>query len=411
MRTFAKTLFLVACAGGVASANGFYINEHDARVTGRGGTATATDTDPSSIVYNPGGLAVGEGTAISIGASLIAAQATYNDAADGSSTDTNAPPAVLPQAMISHRINEMFAVGLAFHLPFGLAVKWPGSSPQAEVVTSQSLRTYFITPAVGVNLDKQVPGLSFGAGLDLVPATVQLEQNLYFGSEQGSAVLGGKAFGIGGRVGVMYKPAALNNKLSVGVAWKSQVNLDFKGTGDFDMAAPYRGQLPPDGDISTTLHLPQSVSAGVAYRPTEQAEIEVNAMWLDWSKFNTIDITLPDGSHSVQPQNYKDTVTLRLGGEYKLPAQKLAFRAGYIYDPTPVPNTTISARLPDIDRHDVTIGASYKVSKQIDAHLAALWVIPGSNEASTKDMYMPIYKGTYDVTAFVASLGLGGRFE
>src|SRR3954464_11256012 len=134
MRTLSKAFFLVACAGTVASANGFYINEHDPRVTGRAGTATATDVDPSSIVYNPGGLAVGEGTAFSIGASLIAAAASYNPPT-GDSSDTNAPPAVLPQAFISHRINDMFAIGIGFHLPFGLAVSWPDSSPQSEVVT------------------------------------------------------------------------------------------------------------------------------------------------------------------------------------------------------------------------------------------------------------------------------------
>jgi long-chain fatty acid transport protein len=177
------------------------------------------------------------------------------------------------------------------------------------------------------------------------------------------------------------------------------------------MADPYRAQLPPDGDISTTLHVPQSVSAGVAYRPIDQLEVEANATWIDWSAFDTIDITLPDGSHNVQPQDYSDTVTLRLGGEYRLPAQKISLRAGYAYDPTPVPDTTISARLPDIDRHVVSAGGTYTVTKNLDAHLAALWVLPGSNEASTKDMYMPIYKGTYDVTAFVASLGLLGRFE
>ena len=410
MRTLSKTLFLLACAGGVASANGFYLNEHDAKVTGRGGTATATNTDPSSIIYNVGGLAVGEGTAISLGASLIAAAATYN-APDNTTTDTNSPPAVLPNLAVSHRINDTFAAGVSFHLPFGLAVSWPDESPQADVVTKQSLRTYFITPAVGVNLDKQVPGLSIGAGLDLVPSTVQLEQNLYFGDAQGSAVLGGTAFGIGGRAGIMYKPAALENKLSVGLSWRSQVDLDFEGTGDFDMAAPYRSQLPPDGDIKTTLHLPQSVSFGAAYRPIEQLELELNAVWIDWSAFDTIDITLPDGSHNVQPQKYEDTVTLRFGGEYKLPEQKLAFRAGYVYDPTPVPDTTLSARLPDIDRHVVSAGGTYKVTKNLDAHLAALWVLPGSNTASNKDMYMPIYKGSYDVQAFVASLGLLGRFE
>ena len=408
MRTLSKTIFLVVGLGGIASANGFFLNEHDARVTGRAGAATATATDPSSIVFNPGGLAVGEGTAFSIGASVISASATYNDT-NKTSTDTNQSPAILPQLFVSHRINKMFAAGVGFHAPFGLAIGWPDSSPQADIATKQSLRSYFITPAFAVNLNDQVPGLSIGVGLDLVPATVQLEQNLFFGTEQGHATLGGTAFGLGFRAGVMYTPAALK-QLSLGVTYKSQVNLDFTGTGDFDMAAPYRSQLPPDGDISTTLHLPMSISGGAAYRPMENLEVELDAVWINWAKFKDIDIKFADGTHSVQAQDYKNTVTLRLGGEYKLPKQKLAFRAGYIYDPTPVPTTTISARLPDIDRNDVTAGASYKINKNLEGHLAVLWVIPGSTTASNANAYMPIYKGSYDVTAFVASLGLGGRF-
>ena len=406
MRNLSKSLFVLVGLGGAASANGFYINEHDAKVTGRAGASVATDTDPSSIVFNPGGIAVGEGTAFSVGASLISAQATYTDPANNK-TDTNGSPAVLPQAMITHRINDMFAVGVAFHLPFGLAVSWPDSSPQAGIVTKQSLRTYFITPSVGVNLNKQVPGLSIGAGLDLVPATVQLEQNIYFGSESGRAVLGGTAFGIGARFGVMYRPEA-EKRLSFGLTYKSQVNLDFDGKGDFDMAEPYRAQLPPDGDISTTLHLPMSIGGGVAFRPNEKLEVEANVVWINWKKFETIDIKLPDGSHSVQPQDYENTFTLRVGGEYKI-NPKAAVRAGYIYDPTPVPGTTLSARLPDINRHDVTVGGTYSVTPKLDVHLAGLLVIPGSNEASTKDPYMPTFKGTYDVTAIVVSLGLTGR--
>src|SRR5205823_3812302 len=143
MRT-ATSFVLLAGLAGTASANAFFINEHDAKVTGRAGASTATDTDASSIVFNVGGLAVGDGT-------------------------------------------------------------------QADIATKSSLRTYYITPAVGLNLDQQVPGLSVGAGLDLVPATVELEQAIIFGDPtnggtQGKAHLGGTAFGIGGRVGVMYRP-------------------------------------------------------------------------------------------------------------------------------------------------------------------------------------------------------------
>jgi len=404
MRTFTTSLLLVAGLGGLASANGFYINEHDARTTGRGGTATSTDTDPSAIVYNVAGIGFGEGTAISIGASLIELSATYHDPTDRE-TEANTSPQPLPNVAITSRVHDMVAIGLSFHMPYGLAAKWPSSSPQAVVVTNESLRAYYITPAVAFNLDKIVRGLSIGAGADLVPATVQLENDLVFGDASGHAKLGGDAFGVGARAGVMFHPA-FAPKLSLGASWHSQVNLNFTGTGDFDIADPYRSQLPPDGDISTTVRLPQQAAAGAAFRPTPAIELELNAVWTDWSKFDEIDVTLPDGTHKVEPQNYEDTVTLRVGAEYKFKTLNAAVRAGYIYDPTPVPTTTISARLPDINRHVVTVGGSYAFSDLLDAHLGLLWVLPGSSTASTVMPYEPVFKGSYDVQAFVASVSL-----
>ena len=54
-----QTIILVLAAGsGVASANGFVVNEHDARATGRADASAASDTGPSSIYYSPGGVAV-----------------------------------------------------------------------------------------------------------------------------------------------------------------------------------------------------------------------------------------------------------------------------------------------------------------------------------------------------------------
>jgi long-chain fatty acid transport protein len=408
MRTITTSLLLVAGLGGIATANAFYINEHDARATGRGGTATATDTDPSAIVYNVAGIGLSEGTTISLGASLITPDASYTDLRDRKTVSDTSPQTV-PHFGITSRVHDMIAIGLSFHLPYGLAVSWPSNSPQTTVVTKQSLRSYYITPAVAFNLDKIVRGLAVGVGADLVPATVELENDLVFGDATGHAKLGGDAFGVGARAGVMFHPA-FEPRLSLGASWHSQVNLNFSGTGDFDIADPYRSQLPPDGDISTSVRLPQQAAGGAAFRPTPAIEVELNAVWTDWSKFNKIDITLPDGSHNVQAQDYEDTLTLRVGAEYKLRALGAAVRAGYIYDPTPIPTTTISARLPDINRHVVTVGGSYAITKSLDAHVALLWVIPGTTTASNAMPYAPIFKGSYDVSAFVASAMLNARF-
>lgn len=402
-----KLLFCaVLGTGGIASANGFYINEHDAKVTGRGGATTATNTDPSSIVFNPGGIPVGEGTNVSIGGSLIAAKGSYFDTMDNR-TDTDSSPAVVPNIYITSRVHEMVAVGIGFHLPFGLAVSWPNGHAQADVIQDQTLRTYFITPSVGLNLNKYVPGLTVGGGIDLVPSTVELKQALIFGDTTGTATLGGDGFGIGGRFGVQYQPAALK-ALRLGAMWRSPVKVDFEGKGDFDIAAPFREQLPPDGDISTSITMPQSVSGGVAYNATPELQLELNAVWINWKSFKELRIHLPAGAETVSPQLYEDTVTVRVGAEYALPKQNAAVRVGYIYDPTPIPNTTVSARLPDANRHDITAGGSYMFGNYA-VHLGLLYVLPSSQKTSD-EQYMPVFKGKYEVTAFVASLSLAGRF-
>ena len=411
-----STLGLGALAS-TASANAFNINEHDARVTGRAGATAASNTEPSSVVFNPGGIAINEGTQVAIGTAFYFAEGSYEGEGVEKQT-TDSPMAAVPSIFVTSRVHEMVAVGVGFHLPFGLAVSWPTDHPQAGVIQDQTLRTYFITTAVGVNLEKQVPGLSLGAGLDLVPATIELENQVAFGDVKGTAHLGGDAFGIGGRFGAMYHAPAVPG-LKIGVMYRTPVKLDFEGNGDFDIEAPYRSQLPPDGTINASITLPQQVWGGVAYSPIPDLDIEYNAVWINWAQTwddGDLVIDFPDDGNpatprqqSRQPQDYKNTVSHRLGFEYRLPAQKVALRAGFMYDPTPIPTTTLTPRLPDVNRKNVTLGASYQINSDYGLHLGLLWVTPGERDTSD-EMYMPQFKGTYGVQALVANLGVSGAF-
>jgi len=411
MKTLRTTLFAalgVGALASVASANAFNINEHDARVTGRGGATAASNDDPSSIVFNPGGIALSEGTQIAIGSSVYIAQGSYEDSTGKTKTDSS--PSVVPNLYVTSRVHDMIAVGIGFHLPFGLAVSWPDGHAQQDVIQDQNLRTYFISPVVGVNLHKQVPGLSFGGGVDIVPATIELENVIAFGDTEGTAHLGGDAIGIGFRAGAMYHPPAVKG-LKIGAMYRSKVKIDFEGDGDFDIPDPFRGQLPPDGAIKASITLPQSIAGGVAYSPVKNLELEVNAVWIDWSQtFENGDLTieLPAGAVSAQPQDYENTITYRFGVDYALPKYRMGLRAGFIYDPTPIPTTTLTARLPDINRKNVTLGAS-KQFGDYGVHLGMLWVTPG--ERDTSDIpNEPQFKGTYGVQAFVISLGLTAQF-
>jgi long-chain fatty acid transport protein len=395
------------CAGaGAASANAFVLNDFSAKATGRGDATIATSSDGSAIVYNVAGIAAQTGVNFYVGASLIKATGTFENDADGRTTETDSPMAVTPGAYLTARVHDKVVVGLGFHTPFGSKIVWPSSSPSRDEVREQALRTYFITPSVGINL---APGLQVGLGVDLVPATVELKQDILYPDAVGTATLGGNAFGIGGRVGVMYHPPSVP-QLSLGVHYRSEVKLDFEGDGDFDVADPYRSQLPPDGPIETSATLPQSIGAGVAVRPTDRIEVEANVVWMGWSSFDKLVVDLPGDAELVSPRNYEDKVSVRLGAEWKAIPKKLDLRVGYMYDPTPIPATALTAALPDANRHDLTAGLSYYLNEKFNVDLGFLWVTPGEKDTADEPN-MPYYKGRYGIEVFLFAASFGGHFE
>ncbi|MBP9087363.1 MAG: outer membrane protein transport protein [Kofleriaceae bacterium] len=392
----------------VAHANGFVLFDHGAAATGRGNAVTATISDGSAIVHNPAGIAIGTGTNILVGGSMILPSGSFTPEGSDTTIDSTAPNSYTPQLYITSKVHDAVAVGVGVHAPFGSKISWSADVPFADEVRSQALRAIFISPIVGVDLNRWVPGLRIGGGPDLVPSDVELTQDIYFGDATGSARLGGKAFGIGGRVGVMYAPAAAP-KWSFGAMYRSNIKLDFTGNGDFDADQPYRGQLPPDGEITTSITLPQQLSGGVAFRPINALEVEANAVWTDWKQVDKIDIVLPDGSITTSPRDYISKVTLRTGAAYTFPKQpNVTVRAGYMYDPTPVPDTRLTGALPDMNRHDITAGATYRQGRY-HVDFGTLLVLPGSRKTSATPGE-PNYKGTFELTALVLSASFGVHF-
>jgi long-chain fatty acid transport protein len=408
-------LLLLAAGPQLARANAFNVNEADAKATGRGNATTASDTGPSSIFYNVGGLAVEDGTNVLVGGTVILARADFTDSLTGEKTSTNNNPAGLPQLYITSRIYDVFSAGVGLSTPFGLSLRWPTTSPLGVINTWENLKTLFITPAIGANLDQWVPGLSVGGGLDVVWSTVQFKRNLLFGDATGQANLGATTTGVGGRVGAMYRPAALP-ELAVGAMWRSMVGLSFNGTGDFNISDPtFRPALPLDGPVSTTITLPQSVNFGASYHVIPDLEIEADGVWMNWSTLQSLDIHATGVGNVplliTSPRNYNDTWGARVGVEYALTEYNAAVRAGYMYDPTPIPRTTLGPDLPDVNRNIITVGGSMQFG-DYGVSVGFLGVLPSSrNTASMADTQLTQeFHGKFDVEAFVMSASVTGRF-
>jgi long-chain fatty acid transport protein len=394
----------LALSPGLAHASGFHVDEQDARATGRAGAVTADPGGAAAVYYNPAGIAALDGVDVELGASSVTPSAKFKSADSGETTKARTQTFVLPQLFASWRASEVVAIGVGVYSPFGLALDWPASSPGRASLREAELRTFFLTPAVALNFSRWVPGLAFGAGLELVPASVRLTRDVPFGVDTGSAAISGEAFGIGGHAGLIFHPRPLP-QWSFGVTYRSPVKLNFDGQANFDAPSIYRASLPPDGDIQTSITLPGSVNAGIAFAPTPEWKLELDGSWQGWSSYDQLDVHLPDGSVQSSLRGWKDSLTARLGSEYTFD-ERWTVRLGAVWDQTPVPRSTLDFQLPDADRFDLTLGFGAQLSRNVQLDAGALYVLHQKRSTGTAP-YEPPVKGRYAVDAWVFGLSLG----
>jgi len=105
---------------------GLELREQGAAAISLSDAVTARLDHPSTVYFNPAGMAFLEGLQISAGITLVFPTFGYEDPEgvlpSADSTTDVVPP---PHLYASWRINEMWAVGLDVNVPFGLSLDWP----------------------------------------------------------------------------------------------------------------------------------------------------------------------------------------------------------------------------------------------------------------------------------------------
>ncbi|MEO1172435.1 MAG: outer membrane protein transport protein [Myxococcota bacterium] len=408
MRNQIAAVAAVLLSATSAQAAGFLLNTQGAKGTGRAHAYVADPKDASAIFHNVGAIGRLKGTQLYIGGSLIAPDQTY----DGPEGFTEMQVSIVPTAHFyaTSQVVPGITVGLGVNSPYGSGLEWGPDSPGRQLVREISLRTFYITPSVGVDLDTLgVPGLSFGGGIDFVPASAYLRQDILFSADEvAQAELSGNDLAFGARAGFVYNPPFAPDA-HLGVSYRLPVAFNFSGQGDFDSPDYLRDQLPVDGDGSVELELPSNLKIGFAYDFTQNLQVEVNAHFDGWSTYDNLILNLPpnpDGSENdptVLRRDWEDTWSFRIGGEYA--EEEWAIRAGYEYDPTPVPDDTLDFTLVDVDRNVLTAGGSFLLSDNIAVD-ASFWYLFPRTRVPGPEPFNPPFKGEYEVSAFVATVGL-----
>jgi long-chain fatty acid transport protein len=355
-----------------AFAGGFQLNEHGARAMAQGGAFVARATDGSAIYFNPAGLGFQTTGSVYLGVTTITPAGTFTGPTQKNPAEktTFISKTFTPiNVAVTYPVMDRLHVAIGVNNPFGLGTEWPQNWVGKFLTTRVDLQTFFITPTVAYRVNDQ---LSVGAGFNYCTGSVLLERAVSVSSvalpEPPRVSISMHATGVGFNLGVMYKPT---EDISVGASYRSSVKIDANGVASF--APNYVVLGLPSGPVSTTITLPSTAFIGVAYSPLKDLQLEADYQYIGWSTYDELDIQFKaNNTTAVSPKKYNNTYMIRVGGEYTI--DMLHFRAGYLFDHSPVPTEYVEPLLPDADRNGYNVGVGYDVTSDFSVDVAYLFL-------------------------------------
>ena len=109
--------------------------------------------------------------------------------------------------------------------------------------------------------------------------------------------------------------------------------------------------------------------------------------------------------NTTDVNNWDDTWMFRIGGEYQM-SPDFALRAGYIWDETPIPDSSLKPLLPGASRNEMTLGFGYNTLDKmgwgkmtLDFALQYLWF---ADRSSTFALFPADYSANALIIGFMA---------
>ena len=394
-------------------ASGFGYYEHGAKATAMAGAFVGRADDVTTIFYNPAGIAFLEGTFINF--SFHPVKPYTKSTLYGTSTEATTgwiPPA---SAFLSTNLSENITVGFGFFVPCGLSVDWPQNWIGREISYASSLRSLYFQPTIAFKLSEQ---FSVGIGFDYVRSEVEIGKVAVVPLMPGlapeiDAAMEGSGTGYGFNVGALFR----SPRFQIGVSYKSQISIDYEGEVDFTVPSTgialfdaILGANFADQSISTTIEMPYIIVVGSMFRVTDNFNVQFDLQRTGWSCYDELAVSFENPALDfADVGNWNDIWTYRLGFEYVV-NRELALRLGYIYDHTPIPDSTLKPILPGASRNELTGGFGYDTLDSccwgrmiVDFALQYLWFEPRTST------FLP-FPSEYDSHALIVGVSLTYRF-
>ncbi len=357
---------MLLCTASVSEAAGFAVLQQGTAAMAQGNAFVAQADDPSAIFYNPAGLMQLKRPEIYFNSVFSSTNRTYTDQV-GSYTTAEHKIFNIPAFYGVLPVHERVVLGLGVFMPFGLGTTWPPEWAGRYLTTMSKLETFNFNPVVAV---KVLDNLFFAAGLDVLYSKVQIQRRSLRILPPLTEIKNdfeGDGVGFGYNLGLLYEPM---EGVKFGASYRSEIKVTHSGDLNVSLIDPVGG----DADVV----FPPSVTWGIAYSRLKPFVFEFDVTWTGWSTYKSLNLNLNQPIPGTFPgtttyaisqeKNWNDAWAFRFGGNYEIkPGMKA--RIGYIYDLTPVPNSTFDPTVPDANRHIFTLGGDIRSA-------GLLWGLP-----------------------------------
>ena len=410
------SLTIAALSASSAFAGGYRVALQGQKQLAMGHTGVAVVNSAEVMFFNPAGMAFLEDRFnVSVGANALFARTkfqneTYNWKA---STENFGTPF---NAYISYKVNDWLSAGVAVYTPYGSAVEWDEDWQGSHLVNDIDLQAIYIQPSVSLKLSDR---LSVGGGPIYVTGSVNFNRNLTrsLTNEEGErSDLTIDASGVtawGWTAGFMFNPV---DELMIGFNYRSEITMEARdGDATFNDLPAFAQGIYTNTAFNADLPLPAEVAVGFSYKVNEKWLVAFDYNRAYWNAYESLDVSFANGTPtSVNPRNYKDASTYRVGTQY-IPNDKFAFRAGWYFDESPVQDGYFAPETPRNDSMGFTGGLTYQINKKLGVDVSFLYLhfdeVDNSYDHYSEGTQDNVsFGGTYKNVVFSPGVGLTYSF-
>jgi len=363
--------------------SGFENASYSARSLGQSNAVVARPEEPSTVAFNPAGIAELPGVQIDGNLEGLWTHTFHKNSVTHNGEKSLTKLVLVPTSFITANLGETFdhrvGVGASLTFPFGLSNRYKSHSVARYAGYNNQIKLAALTLGTGIKVTDKV---NIGGGL-VYYRLIQYDQAFNYpngfilgagagGLPDGKANTYMHGDGWGWTFGTLIKPA---EKHRIGAYYRSRATVNAKGRvviSDLILGQAQGYTTSPyfETAAKTDIPLPQNITVGYAYVPSEKWSAEVDLGWTGWSVFADQNFEFNDANALLNtlgtiPRNYHNTLSLNMGGHYRLNKKWDLLWGSYFYS-NAAPEDTFDPVIPDSNRFAGTLGFTYKLTDSID---------------------------------------------